>query len=60
MESSGRAAARLWGGLVTGLAVFAVGVAQLFSRVWIGVALVVIGGAAIMVTVYRDRERPHN
>ena len=58
MESRDRAAARFWGRLVTGLALFAVGVSLAFSRFWIGVALVVVGGAAVFVTVLLDRERP--
>ena len=58
MKSSDRAAARFWGRLATGLAVFAVGVTLAFSHFWTGAALVVIGGAAVMVTLYRDRERP--
>jgi len=58
MESRDRAAARFWGRLVTGLAVFAVGVTLAFSRFWIGVALVVVGGAAVFVAVLLDRERP--
>jgi len=58
MEPSDRAAARFWGRLVTGLILLAVGVMLAFNRFWVGVALVVVGGAAVMVTVYRDRERP--
>jgi len=59
MESRDRAAARFWGRLLTGLAMFAVGVSLAFSRFWIGAALVV-GAAAVFVTVLldRDRERP--
>jgi len=58
MESRDRAAARFWGRLLTGLAVFAVGVSLALPRFWIGAALVVVGAAAVFVTVLLDRERP--
>ena len=56
IESRDRA--RFKGRLLTGLAVFAVGGALVFSRFWIGAALVVLGGAAVFVAVLLDRERP--